>query len=153
MGDLSRKYEKALVRSVIHIFTNFFQDEMIREEFSTQTVKQDTKVWIEISGTISGEIVISLRDETLAGLIRKFHPRVRDKSLDKYKDDVIGEMANLITGTFANQLQYVNHDIRLSPPEFEEDPIQMKALYNNINCSFTSNFGGFDVDLYYKSSE
>ncbi len=150
MSDFSRKYEKALTRSVIHIFTNFFKDEQIQESFHTQTIKNDTKVWIEITGSFTGEIVITLKDETLKGLIRLFHPRVKEKTLLKHKDDVIGEMANLITGTFANQLQYLDHDIRLSPPEFEEDPIQMKALYNNINCSFNSSYGGFDVDLYYK---
>jgi CheY-specific phosphatase CheX len=150
MSDISKKYEKALVRSVIHIFTNFFSDESIKEEYSTQTSEDDTKVWIEISGTFAGEVEITLTKATLNGLIKKFHPRVQDRYLSKHKADVIGELANLITGTLANQLQYLNHDIRLSPPEFEEDPIQMKALYKNINCSFLCSYGGFDVDLYYK---
>jgi hypothetical protein len=50
-------------------------------------------------------------------------------------------------------MQFENHEIILSPPEFNDDPISMKALYDNINLSFTSGFGGFDVDLYYKESE
>ncbi|MFW5807944.1 MAG: chemotaxis protein CheX [Spirochaetota bacterium] len=150
MRDLSRKYEKALVRSVLHIFNNFFSDETAEEAYQTQSSSSGDHVWIEIAGSFSGEIVISLPHDTLVNLIRIFHPRSQEKTLMKHKNDVIGEMANLITGTFANQLQYLNHDIRLSPPEFDEEPIQMKALYHNINCSFMTTYGGFDVDLYYK---
>jgi hypothetical protein len=28
----------------------------------------------------------------------------------------------------------------------------MKALYDNVNMSFTSSFGGFDVDFYYREN-
>ena len=69
------------------------------------------------------------------------------------KPSVAGEIANLITGTFANQLQFDDYDIVLSPPEFNDDPILMKALYDNVNLSFSSSFGGFDIDLYYKEEE
>jgi len=35
----------------------------------------------------------------------------------------------------------------------EEDPIALKTFYENINLSFKSSFGGFDVDLYYKENK
>jgi hypothetical protein len=47
-------------------------------------------------------------------------------------------------------MQYDDHDIRLSPPEFNDDPIELKTLYSNVNLSFDSTYGGFDVDFYYK---
>lgn len=79
-------------------------------------------------------------------------PDVKPQSIKKHHADVAGEIANMITGTFANQLQYINYHVRLSPPDFNDDPITVKALYDNINVSFQSSYGGFDVDLYYKEA-
>lgn len=150
MSDFSKKYNKAVERAVIHIFSNLLQDDSIEEVFHSQTEKNDPKVWIEVEGTIEGEIAITLTKETLKNLTKHFHPKSRGRAVIINQRDVIGELANLITGTIANQLQYINHEVRLLPPEFEEDPISMKALYENINLSFNSNFGGFDIDLYYR---
>ncbi len=51
------------------------------------------------------------------------------RALKKYYNDVAGELANLISGTFANQMQFLNHELRLSTAEVEEDPISLKTFY------------------------
>lgn len=147
----SERYSEFIVRSVDHIFKKFLQDEYIEEVYETQTGSEDHQVAVEIGGTLQGEIVINLPDHTLNLLTKKFIGN--RKSPKKHYGDVAGEIANLITGTFANQLQFDDHDITLSPPEFDDDPIAMKALYDNINLSFSSSYGGFDIDLYYKEEE
>lgn len=146
-------YSRYLVRSVNHIFKNFLGDKGIEEIYETQCHNEDSWVAVEFDGSMEGEIIINLPDPTLKEITRKFINRNDARSINASKPDVAGELANLITGTFANQLQYVDHDINLSPPEFTEDPISIKTLYNNINLSFSSSFGGFDVDLYFKEEE
>jgi CheY-specific phosphatase CheX len=146
------KYSKCIVRSVGHIFKNFLDDSMVQEVYTSQSSSKDHKVGVEIVGTIQGELVINLPDKTLALITKKFINKSDAKSIKKSYGDVAGELANLITGTFANQLQYVDHEIQLSPPEFNYDLVTMKALYENINLSFRSKYGGFDIDLYYKNS-
>ncbi|HOW81932.1 MAG TPA: chemotaxis protein CheX [Spirochaetota bacterium] len=148
--DNYQKYSKCIVRSVNHIFKNFLNDNDITEVYETQAMENDPQVAVEIDGTISGEIVINLPVKTLDLITKKFINRSDTKTIRKHHGDVAGELANLITGTFANQLQYADHVIQLAPPEFNEDPIAIKALYDNINLSFRSSFGGFDIDLYYK---
>jgi hypothetical protein len=49
-------------------------------------------------------------------------------------------------------MQYAEHDIILSPPEYNDDPISLKTLYENVNLSFISSFGGFDIDFYYREN-
>jgi len=149
MGDYAI-YSKYLVRSVNHIFKQFLGDASIEEVYETQCSPRDPRVAVEISGTLKGEIIINLPVKTLNVITKKFIGERDSRSIKKYHLDVAGELANLITGTFANQLQYNNHSVILSPPEFEEDPITIKALYDNVNLSFNSAFGGFDVDLYFK---
>ena len=144
------RYSKLIVRSVNHIFKKFLDDQSIEEVYEMQTGPEDHQVAVEIDGTLKGEIVINLPKGTLDMLTKKFLGPVNARSIKKHYSDVAGEIANLITGTFANQLQFDDHEIILSPPEFNDDPISMKALYDNINISFSSGFGGFDVDLYYK---
>ena len=144
------RYSKYIARSVDHIFKNFLNDHSIHEVYETQSRKNDPKVTVEISGSMTGEIIINLPSKTLNLITRKVIPGVSNKSLKKHHEDVAGEIANLITGTFANQLQFFNHNVRLSAPDFNDDPIVLKTFYENINLSFSSDLGGFDVDLYYK---
>lgn len=146
-------YSRCIVRSVDHIFKKFLDDQSIQEIYETQAGTKDPQVAVEIDGTISGEIVINLPQKTLDLITRKFINKSDTRVVKQYYGDVAGELANLITGTLANQLQYANHEITLSPPEFNNDPISMKALYDNINLSFSSRFGGFDIDFYYKEDE
>lgn len=144
------RYSKYIARSVDHIFKNFLNDHSIQEVFETQSRASDPKVTVEISGSMTGEIIINLPAKTLNLLTKKVIPGVGNRSLKKYHEDVAGEIANLITGTFANQLQFFDHHVRLSAPDFNDDPIVLKTFYENINLSFSSDLGGFDIDLYYK---
>jgi len=144
------RYSKYIVKSVNHIFKRFLDDHSVREVYEMQARDDDPQVAVEIDGSLHGEIVINLPQETLDLITRKFIGSKNKASVKKNNGDVAGEIANLITGTFANQLQYDDHDIRLSPPEFNDDPIELKTLYNNVNISFDSTYGGFDIDFYYK---
>lgn len=144
------QYSRYLVRSVNHIFKHFLDDTSIEEVYETQSSAKDHKVAVEIQGSLCGEIVINLPKQTLDMITKKFINKTDSRSVKRSIGDVAGELANLITGTLANQLQYADHEIRLSPPEFNDDPIAMKALYENINISFSSQYGGFDVDFYFK---
>ena len=149
------RYYNCIVRSVDHIFKNFFFDKAIKEVYETQSNERDSKVAVEIDGSLKGELVLNLPASTLNLLIQKMIPNVKPtvKALQKHYADVAGELANMITGTFANQLQFVERDIKLSPPEFNNDPISMKTLFENINISFKSSYGGFDMDLFYKETD
>ena len=138
-----------IIRSVDHIFKNFLEDQVIEEVYETQA-KSGHKIAVEIDGTIKGEMIITMPLNTLDMIAKKFSTRSKNTAASKHHKDVAGEIVNLITGSFANQMQFKNHTLLLSPPEFNDDPIAMKALYDNINLSFKSGFGGFDIDLYYK---
>ncbi|OHD68498.1 MAG: hypothetical protein A2W19_14525 [Spirochaetes bacterium RBG_16_49_21] len=144
------RYATYLVRSVGHIFRYFLDDTTVEEVFETQARDADPRVAVEISGTLAGEILINLPKKTLDRITMKFINSEDVKIIRKCHGDVAGELANLITGTFANQMQYARHDLRLNAPEFNDDPIAMKTLYENINLSFNSKYGGFDIDFYYK---
>lgn len=153
VSNYSRKYAKGVENSVKHIFNNFLNDNSVTEVFASQTGKSNPdyhKVWIEIDGTFEGEIAILLPRDTLMNLTKYFNPSVKQSALKAAMRDVSGELANQITGTLANQLQYIDHTVRLAPPEFDDDPIQVKAFYDNISISFSTSFGGFDIELYYK---
>ncbi len=144
------KYSRLLTRSVTHIFKNFLEDSIIEEVYESQSGNSKHKVAVEFSGTLKGEIIINLPNKTLDEITKKFIRSNDSRSIKKSHGDVAGELANLITGTFANQLQYAEHNLRLQAPAFNEDPIEIKTLYENINLSFNSSYGGFDIDIYFK---
>ncbi len=147
------QYARLITRSVDHIFKNFLKDNSIEEVLESQSSKGDPSVSISISGTLKGELIINLPPSTLSNITKFFFKTSGGKSVKKHFEEVAGEIANLITGTFANQLQFLNHTVRLSPPEFNEEDMTTRTLYDNINLSFNSHFGGFDVDLYYRHDE
>ncbi|MCX7677585.1 MAG: chemotaxis protein CheX [Spirochaetes bacterium] len=147
--DSYEQYAKLIVRSVDHIFKNFLKDNTIEEVLESQSSKGDPTVSIGISGSIKGELIISMPQSTLENITKFFFKNASARTIKKHYEEVAGEIANLITGTFANQLQFLNHTVRLTPPEFNEE-ITTRTLYDNVNLSFISHFGGFDVDLYYR---
>ncbi len=146
------KYSKMIVRSVDHIFKNFLSDDTITEIYESQPAGKDSRVSIEINGTIKGEIIINFPIKTLDQITRQLINNSSAKSVKKYYEEVAGEIANMITGTFANQLQFMDHNIQLSAPEYNDDTPTTKTLYDNINLTFKSGFGGFEIDLYYREN-
>ena len=145
-------YHKILTKSVNHIFNKFLDDD-VTEAFESQASEKDLLVAVEIDGTLSGELIINIPLKTIEQIAKKFMGKPKSKFSKSSSIDIAGELANLITGTFANLMQYAEHDIILSPPEFNDDPISIKTLYNNVNISFVSSYGGFDVDFYYRDNE
>jgi CheY-specific phosphatase CheX len=148
--NMHERYSRYLVRSVNHIFNHFLDDDTIDEVYEDQAEDKDPKVAVEVRGTLVGEIIINLPKKTLDQITMKFINSDDVKTIRKCHADVAGELANMITATFANQMQYIAHDLRLNAPEFNDDPITMKTLYENINLSFISKYGGFDIDFYFK---
>jgi len=145
-------YSKILAKSVNHIFKKFLNDNDIAEVYESQANEKDPLIAVEINGTLKGELIINMPQKTLDQISRKFIGNSKAKISKSMRADIAGELANLITGTFANLMQYAEHDLILSPPEFNDDPINLKTLYDNVNISFTSSFGGFDVDFYYREN-
>ncbi len=148
--DSYDQYSRLIARSVSHIFKNFLKDASIAEILDLQAGDGDPKVSVGLSGSLKGEININFPRETLGRITRFLVGGVSNRTAKKHYEEVAGEIANLITGTFANQLQFLNQDVRLSAPEYNEEPLTTRALFDNINLSFTSSYGGFDVDLFYR---
>jgi CheY-specific phosphatase CheX len=145
-----RKFSQCLERSVKHIFTSLFHDQTIDEVFDETPGKIGKTVLIEMDGTVKGALRIQLAESTIKSLAKEIDPGAKGKSFAVIAEDVAGEMGNLIAGTLVNQLQYINHSIRLFPPEFGEDLVGTTALYENVSMTFRSVHGLFCVDLFYR---
>jgi CheY-specific phosphatase CheX len=145
-----KKFSQCLERSVKHIFTHLFKDPSIDEIFEKVTIGKGRTVLIEMDGTVKGVLRIQLPDATIKSLAKTIDPDAKGKSAAATAEDVTGEMGNLIAGTLVNQLQYINHSIRLFPPEFGDDLIGTTTLYENVSLTFGSVYGSFIVDLFYK---
>ena len=145
-----RKFSQCLERSVKHIFTNLFGDASIDEVFDETPSAFGKTVMIEMDGTVKGALRIQLPEPTIKSLAKTIDPNAKGKQFSATAEDVAGEMGNLIAGTLVNQLQYINHSIKLFPPEFGDDLLGTTALYENVNMTFRSAYGAFVVDLYYK---
>lgn len=152
MSENYRKYSKCLERSVKHIFENFLNDQSV-SSIAKECGKCDYKVWLEIEGSFCGEILLKFPEVTIKKITEKMHPGIKGKALKQAAVDLTGELANMITGTFANQMQFLNHELLLNAPEFENDPIPLKALYDNITLSFESEFGYFDAELFFRNEQ
>jgi len=145
-------YSKFLLKAVRYIFKRFLEDETIKEVYEFNVKGKVNKIIVEISGTLKGEIIIHLPQDTLNQITKKFVSTSNEKTLKASCKDVGGELVNQVTATFANQMQYEGHSIILSPPEFNDDPISMKALYENINLCFNSSYGPFELDFYFREN-
>ena len=150
MSTSYHKFSQCLERSVKHIFTNLFEDSTIDETFEENTIQGGCTVLIEMDGTLKGALRIKLPEKTIKSLTKQMFPSAKGKESSAHSEDVAGEMGNLIAGTFANQLQFIKHSIRLYPPEFGDDLVGTTVFYENINMTFASIYGLFMIDLFYK---
>jgi CheY-specific phosphatase CheX len=107
-----------------------------------------------MDGSISGEILYYFPRETIKKILDKMMPsQMGKKLLKKTLHDAANELGNMITGTFVNQMQYLNHEIFVSPPEVQEQREEyMRTLFETVNLSFDCELGGFDIDFFYKEN-
>jgi CheY-specific phosphatase CheX len=152
MSSEYKQYSLCLERSVKHIFSSLFKDPSVDEIFEAAPVKGAYTVLLEMDGTMKGALRIQLPKKTIRALAQKMDPSTSGSALEEHSEDIAGEMANQIAGTFANQLQFVQHSIRLFPPEFGNDLVGLTTFYENINMIFSSKYGTFEIDLYYKDA-
>jgi CheY-specific phosphatase CheX len=150
MSSDYKQYSLCLERAVKHIFSSLFRDPSVDEVFETTPVKNAYTVLLEMDGTMKGALRIQLPKKTIRALAQKMNPSTPNSALEEHSEDIAGEMANQIAGTFANQLQFIQHSIRLFPPEFGNDLVGLTTFYENINMMFSSKYGNFEIDLYYK---
>jgi CheY-specific phosphatase CheX len=150
MSDNYRKYSQCLERSVKHIFTSLFDDPSIDEIFDTPRISGGYTVLIEMDGTLKGALRLQFPAQTVKSLAKKIDPGAKGAKAAEQAEDIAGEMGNLIAGTLANQLQFIRHSIRLFPPEFGDDLVGMTTFFENINMVFSSIYGNFAIDLFYK---
>ena len=152
MSSEYQQYSLCLERAVKHIFTSLFGDPSVDEVFEAPPIKSAYTVLLEMDGTMKGALKIQLPKKTIRALAQKMFTNSSASQIEEHSEDIAGEMANQIAGTFSNQLQFIKHSIRLFPPEFGEDLVGLTTFYENINMVFESKYGNFEIDLYYKDS-
>lgn len=146
-----RIYSKCLIRSVEYIFNNLLEQEFIDLSAETQAKNGTLTVSVEVAGTLQGELIYLYPQATIRKVFGKMMPNGPKKMGKNAMVDVAKELSNMITGNFVNQMQYLDHDIIVHPPEIRDEKEEyMRALFESVNLSFTSSLGGFDVDFYYR---
>lgn len=140
-----------LFRAVDHIFSNFLQDK-VQLVMESSVAGQVLLVSVDLRGSIKGELIYRYSKETIKKAMKHISPNKRGTK--ENLEDVASELSNMITGSFINQLQYADYELRVTPPEIQEgDEEYVRALYESLALSFTSSMGPFDMDLYYREEE
>lgn len=147
-------YRNYLTKSVYHIFKNLLQDAGIESVYDNPTSSSLLRISVDMRGSIKGEILFHYPRNTIKNVFHAMNGANAPKRISKETlVDVASELSNMITGTFVNQMQFVDHNIDVSPPELQEDDEEyIRTLYENVNLSFRGQMGTFDIDFYYREN-
>ncbi len=147
-------YSNYLAKSVHHIFRNLFADSNIEIVYDSQIDNNMLSVSVDMAGSIKGELILHFPKKTVLSIYHfMYSPKKGARISADALIDVASELSNMITGTFVNQMQFIDHQLDVSPPELLDGQEEyIRTLYENVNLSFRSSYGGFDLDFYFRET-
>ncbi len=152
-----KEYSNMLYQSVRHIFRNFVKED-VETVLENSIPSKKISVSVDMIGSLKAELIFHYPHETIKNIMNQMTAG-NDKTSTKRKtvsilEDVACEISNMMSGTFINHLQFIGHDLDVTPPEIQEgDEDYVRSLYESVSLSFSSEVGFFDVDFYYREME
>lgn len=120
------------------VYRDILHEDLIR---GRSTVKQnpapghDVAIAIQIEGETRGDIVYSLNIDAVEKIVRKLIPGATDETIAEEFRDVMGEIANMITGNAVNIFLSKKKTIDISVPFVVDTRVRPLELSNRTTLS------------------
>lgn len=105
------------------VFKEILHAEMIRGKIGIKespTPSYELAILIGIVGSFSGEVVFSMNLDTAYKISRKLVPDIADADMPNEYRDILGEIANMITGNAMNIFTTTGQSVDITTPNIVE---------------------------------
>ena len=114
---------------------------------------QEIAIFIGVKGKNEGQVIYSMNLETIFKIARRLMPGIDDASLEKEYRDIIGEVANMITGNAVQILIAGDVDLDLTVPmviDVRQKPLDVQDM-PTIGLNLYSPFGLVEINIAFKA--
>ncbi|GAB6099025.1 chemotaxis protein CheX [Halanaerocella petrolearia] len=133
------------------VLKNMFELEADKDEITTEEDVIATKkanISIGVTGDLRGRIIFSFSEELALKIVTEMSGMEIDQ-LDKFVTSAIGELANIISGHAMTNLEEVDYECDITPPQVMIGEGEITSLDVNqvLNISLQTEIGQFDINL------
>ncbi len=111
--------------------------------------ERDIAILIGVNGKVGGQVIYSMNIETVYKIVRKLMPGIEHAAIkDEYRD-ILGELANMITGNALNIFLTNNTDLDVTVPmvaDARSGELQFKDQ-QTLGLNMYSRFGMLEVNI------
>ena len=134
------------------VFKDMLGVELIRGKTSIKqspAPAQDIAIMLGVTGVVSGQIVYSVNIDTVYKIVQKLMPGVDDETIQEEYRDVMGELANMITGNALNIFLKQHSDLDVTVPMVVDIRSQEVSFKSNVTLGLNmySQYGMLEVNI------
>jgi len=149
---MKAEYVNPFLESASLVFRDMLGTELLRGKTSIKndgTPTHEIAMILGITGNVTGQIIYSMNKETAFKLVRKLMPGVDDGTVESEYKDVLGEIANMITGNAINIFLTNDKDLDVTVPQVVDTRIQTIRVSKNptLGLNLYSRFGMLEVNI------
>ena len=149
---MNAAYVNPFLHSATLIFKQMLGQNLLRGKTSIKkstTPGRDIAIIVGIVGSVTGQVIYSMNIETIYSIVRHLMPGIDANSLESEYRDVIGELANMITGNAINTFLEKNTDLDLTVPQVVDTRKQTLKYKEAVSLGLNlySEFGMLEVNV------
>lgn len=149
---MNAAYVNPFLHSATLIFKQMLGQNLLRGKTSIKKSTapgRDIAIIVGIVGSVTGQVIYSMNIETIYSIVRHLMPGIDANSLESEYRDVIGELANMITGNAINTFLEKNTDLDLTVPQVVDTRKQVLKYKEAVSLGLNlySEFGMLEVNV------
>lgn len=116
---MKAEYVNPFLQAASLVFSQLLQVNLIRGKTSIKTVLnpgQEIAIYIDVTGPVTGRVIYSLTADAARKIFDRLMPGGSDQTFEQEYRDVLGEVANMITGNALNIFLSRNEFLDVSVP-------------------------------------
>ena len=151
------RYINPLIVSMSKIFTELTGINIIRDKLFIRKdpiFLDNVAIMIGVTGEIRGQLAISMEKSTALNVASKMMMGMSVSEFDEMAKSAIGEMGNMIAGTYATGLSNLDKRVDITPPSIlSGENINYSSYYGEqLTITFKSDIGDISMDVSIKEN-
>ena len=150
--NINAEYVNPFLEAASAVFKQLMNVDLRRGKLILKEVPQpshDVAIIIGITGAVTGQVVFSMSLEMVKKIAQILAPGISEKDIANEWKDIVGEVANMITGNAMNLFAYSGKRVEMTTPTVVEGERFTITLIKQTTLGITlySPFGQLEMNV------
>ncbi|HOF12749.1 MAG TPA: chemotaxis protein CheX [Spirochaetota bacterium] len=150
--NINAEYVNPFLEAASAVFKQLLNVDLRRGKLVIKDVPQpshDVAIIIGITGAVTGQVVFSMSLEMVGKIAKVLTPGLSDKDVANEWKDIVGEVANMITGNAMNLFAYSGKRVEMTTPTVIEGESFTITLIKQttLGINLYSPFGQLEMNV------